>query len=359
MTLRRRTKDEPIIRLAQRSCVFRPPRANSDWVYTLFTGKVGVMDAYSQDLRDRLIAAVEGQTFASHTELALTLGVSRSFLQKLLRRKRTTGQSAALLHGGGRQRTLAPEAHRIRTEVTRQPDVTLAELCERVEQAGGRASHPSMMCRELQTLHLPRKKKVVHASQRDAPRVQQLRKSYWEIMAECVVPHLKFIDESGLHLSFTRLYGRAASSERVVDAVPYQPDDKWTLIAALGWRDITAPWVLPGSMNGLTFETYVEYVLAPTLKRDDIVVMDNLPAHKAGVIAKLIQARGARLQLLPPYSPDCNPIELCWAKIKTALRAAKARTFDALLDALKAALLSITPSDALAWLNHCGYCVHP
>jgi transposase len=102
-----------------------------------------------------------------------------------------------------------------------------------------------------------------------------------------------------------------------------------------------------------------EVLLAPTLKGDDIVVMDNFPAHKAGVIAKLIQARGARRQLLPPYSPDCNPIELCWAKIKTALRAAKARTLDALLDALKAALLSITPSDALAWLQHCGYCVHP
>ena len=111
-------------------------------------------------------------------------------------------------------------------------------------------------------------------------------------------------------------------------------------------------------MNGLAFETYVQYVLGPTLKRGDIVVMDNLPAHKAEVVEKLIQARGARLQLLPPYSPDCNPIELCWAKIKTALRAAKARTFDALLDALKAALLSITPSDTLAWLQHCGYCVH-
>lgn len=327
-------------------------------MYTLFLGKVGAIRAYSQDLRDRLIAAVEDQAFDSHTELAQVLGVSRSFVQKLLRRKRDTGRSATLPHGGGRRRTWAPEAKRVRAEVARQPDVTLAELCERVELAGGPPSSPSMMCRELQTLNLPRKKKVLHASQRDTPRVQRRRKNYWEIMAECVAKHLIFIDESGLPLSFTRLYGRAVPGERVVDAAPYQPDDKWTLVAALGWRDLTAPWVLPGSMNGLAFETYVQYVLGPTLKRGDIVVMDNLPAHKAEVVEKLIQARGAQLQLLPPYSPDCNPIELCWAKIKTALRAAKARTCDALLEALKAALLSITPSDTLAWLQHCGYCVH-
>jgi len=315
------------------------------------------MKAYSQDIRDHLLAALEDTLF-TRQEIIQVFGVSRSFVQKLLRRQRDTGASAALPHGGGCPRTLAAETPWLQAEVARQPDATLAELCEHLEQADGPVARPSMMCRELQRLELPRKKKVTHASQQDTPRVQQLRKNYWEIMADCVLKHLKFIDETGLHLSFTRTYGRAKPGERVVEAVPYQPDEKWTLVAAVSLRGISAPWVVPDSMNSLGFETYVEYILAPTLKPGDIVVMDNLSVHKQRIVAQLLHARGARLQLLSPYSPDFNPIELGWAKIKTALRAAKARTFDALLDVLKTALESISPADALAWFKHCGYGVH-
>ena len=291
-------------------------------------------------------------------QVALTFGVSRSFVQKLLRRWRETGNAAPRPHGGGRLRTLRNDKARIRAEVKRQPDVTLAELCERVEQAGGRHSGPSMMCRELQRLDLRRKKKVLHASQRDTPRVRRLRRTYQDEMVDWVAKHLKFVDESGLHLSLTRLYGRAEGGDRVVEAVPYQPDESWTMVAALGVSGVTAPWVLEGAMNGTAFETYVRDVLGPTLKSGDMVILDGLPAHKVTRVAEAIQAHGARLQLLPPYSPDLNPIELCWAKIKTALRAAKARTFEALVEALTLALHSITLDDAKAWIEHCGYCVH-
>ena len=115
------------------------------------------MEAYSQDLRDRIIDALKTET-ASREEVAQTFGVSRSFVQKLWRRWRETGSSAALAHAGGRRRALANDARRIRREITRQPDVTLAELCERVERAGGASASPSMMCRELRRLRLPRKK---------------------------------------------------------------------------------------------------------------------------------------------------------------------------------------------------------
>jgi transposase len=114
--------------------------------------------------------------------------------------------------------------------------------------------------------------------------------------------------------------------------------------------------MLEGAMDGAAFEVYVEQVLAPTLRQGDVVFMDNLSFHKAPRILTLIEAVGAHLEFLPPYSPDLNPIELCWAKIKTALRAAKARTFEGLLDALDAAFGSITKKDAKAWFAHCGYC---
>ena len=129
------------------------------------------------------------------------------------------------------------------------------------------------------------------------------------------------------------------------------------MVAALGLSGISAPWVFEGATSGIAFETYVEQVLVPTLAAGDLVFMDNLSAHKGEPIYKLIEGCGARLHFLPPYSPDWNPIELCWAKVKTALRDAKARTFEALVDALCDALRAINPADALAWFAHCGYAV--
>ncbi len=144
-----------------------------------------------------------------------------------------------------------------------------------------------------------------------------------------------------------------------MDAVPYQPGESWTLVAALDLHGVTAPWVLEGAMNGAAFDRYVQQVLAPTLTAGDIVLVDGLPAHKSTRAAEAILARGARLQFLPPYSPDFNAIELCWSKVKSALRAAKARTFEAVVATLNFALESISAADAKAWIEHCGYCVHP
>lgn len=110
-----------------------------------------------------------------------------------------------------------------------------------------------------------------------------------------------------------------------------------------------------GATDGEVFRTYVRAVLAPTLSTGDIVVMDNLGAHKVEGVRETIEARGATIIYLPPYSPDLNPIERCWSKIKTALRAAKAHTREALDEALKHALITITESDARAWFKHCGY----
>jgi transposase len=172
---------------------------------------------------------------------------------------------------------------------------------------------------------------------------------------QAIAKKLKFIDETGTHLGMTRLFGRAGPGERVVEATPDYSGRHYTVVAALGWSGVSAPWVFEGAMNSLTFETYVEYVLCPTLRRGEIVLMDNLSAHKQASIRSLIEARHARVEFLPPYSSDFNPIELCWSKVKSALRAAKARTFDALIDALAKALHAISPADAQAWFAHCGY----
>lgn len=167
--------------------------------------------------------------------------------------------------------------------------------------------------------------------------------------------HLKFIDESGAHLGFTRLCGRAAPGERVVEATSGYSGTHYTVIAALGLHAVTATWVLEEAMTREAFDVYVAQVLAPTLVAGDVLFLDNLNVHKSEFARQQIEARGARLEFLPPYSPDLNPIEKCWAKIKTVLRRLKARTFEELVEALNAAFQTITPEDAQAWFAHSGY----
>jgi len=170
---------------------------------------------------------------------------------------------------------------------------------------------------------------------------------------------LHFIDEISTHLGLTRLYGRAAPGERVVEATPGFSGPHYTSVAALSLRGVHAPFVFQGNMDSPAFETYVEHILGPDLVYGDIVILDNLSPHKHAVIRRLIEARGATVEFLPPYSPDFNPIENCWSKTKAFLRKMKARTFDELITALAQALRSVSSQDAAAWFAHCGYAINP
>jgi transposase len=177
-------------------------------------------------------------------------------------------------------------------------------------------------------------------------------------MKDRSVQQFKFCDESGVHLGMTRLYGRAAPGQRVVEGTPDYSGAHYTMVSTLGWNSITAPWIFEGAMTGQAFVTYASLVLAPTLQPGDVVLIDNLSAHKAADAKLAIEERGATLIFLPPYSSDFNPIELCWSKVKAALRKARARSFEALVDALAEALHSVTEQDARGWFSHCGYTVH-
>lgn len=169
---------------------------------------------------------------------------------------------------------------------------------------------------------------------------------------------LHFVDESGINLGLTRRYGRAAPGVRVEDAVPFNPGPNVSVIGSLSCRGVGAVMSIEGATDGPVFLVYVRQVMAPTLAPGDVVVMDNLSAHKVAGVREAVEAKGAKVLYLSPYSPDFSPIEPCWSKVKTALRAAKARTRDALDEALAAALAAITPRDAEHWFAHCGYPLH-
>lgn len=143
---------------------------------------------------------------------------------------------------------------------------------------------------------------------------------------------LKFVDEAGATCALTRLYGRAAPGERVVDAVPQNYGTSQTRLAALSLSGVAAPWVIEGAVDGDVFRIWVERALGPTLQPGDLVVMDNLKAPKVKGVEDAITARGARRLSRSPSSPAFNPIEQCWSKIKTFLRRAKARTLETLLE---------------------------
>jgi len=157
----------------------------------------------------------------------------------------------------------------------------------------------------------------------------------------------------------TRRYGRAPKGERAVGSVPGNHGPNITIVGTLGLEGMAAVASLEGAVNGVIFRKFVEETLGPTLVAGDVVVMDNLPAHKVKGIAEAIQGRGAQLVYLPPYSPDLSPIELCWSKVKTYLRQAKARSQEGLEAALEQALETVTSFDAQGWFRHCGYALHP
>jgi len=152
-----------------------------------------------------------------------------------------------------------------------------------------------------------------------------------------------------------RLYGRAPRGERCRAPVPHGHWKTTTFVGGLTLAGIVAPMTIDGAMTGAAFLAYVEQVLVPTLRPGDVVVLDNLPAHKPGAIREVIEAAGAVMHFLPPYSPDFNPIELAFSKMKAQLRKAAARTLPRLWDAIRDAIDAVTPSDARSFFTACGY----
>jgi transposase len=171
-----------------------------------------------------------------------------------------------------------------------------------------------------------------------------------------IVPErLVFIDESCLSIKMTRSFARSFKGERIEGHVPGGWGENLTVVGAMKLDGPTALMTLKGAMNGEAFKAYIENFLVPSLKKDDVVVMDNLSVHKVTGIKEMVESVGANVLFLPPYHPDLNPIEKLWSKIKTILRGAKARTHEALEIALGKALDRVYPSDAEGWFSHCGY----
>ncbi len=197
------------------------------------------------------------------------------------------------------------------------------------------------------------------AAQKKSPVAQERdegARALWRwLVSRFDVRRLVFVDESGMHTSMDRLRSRAPKGERAYGKVPRNRGKNTTLIASMGLSGMGESMAVEGATDSEVFEVYVEHFLARTLREGQVVVLDRLGAHRPKRIRELIEARGAELVFLPSYSPDLNPIEEAFSKIKNALRKVGARTHEALVEAISGALREVTPRDAAGWFDHCGY----
>jgi transposase len=196
---------------------------------------------------------------------------------------------------------------------------------------------------------------MLRAQEQDNAENLWLRQAWWELVSEIDPACLVFLDESGVTTEMTRRYGWGLRSERVREAIPAGHWRTLTVLAALTTQGVLASMSVESPTDGDVFLAFVEHVLAPQLQPGHLVILDNLAAHKVDGVRQLIEARSASVLYLPPYSPDFNPIEQAWSKLKQLLRGVKARLLDQLEPALARAITAITPQDALAFFQHCGY----
>ena len=198
-------------------------------------------------------------------------------------------------------------------------------------------------------------KKTAHASEQQRPDVVARRQAWFDGQPELDPERLIFIDETGASTKMARLRGRAVRGERCRASVPHGHWKTTTFTAGLRLSGLTAPMVLDGAMNGPAFLAYVEQVLVPELAAGDVVVMDNLPAHKVGGVRRAIEDAGASLLYLPSYSPDFNQIEMAFSKLKAILRKTAPRTVTDLWQALAQALDTFTPTECRNYFAAAGY----
>jgi transposase len=198
-------------------------------------------------------------------------------------------------------------------------------------------------------------KKTAHASEQERPDVVKRRQAWFARQLDLDPDRLVFIDETWASTNMARRHGRAPRGQRLRMSVPHGHWKTTTFIAGLRNTGMVAPFVIDGAVNREVFELYVERILVPELRRGDIVVMDNLSSHKGPAVRAMLRAAGARVLYLPPYSPDFNPIEKAFSKLKAALRKAAQRTVDGLWDTIGVLVDTFSPNECANYFAACGY----
>ncbi|TJV15679.1 MAG: IS630 family transposase [Mesorhizobium sp.] len=307
----------------------------------------------SADLRERVIAAIEDGVSTREAARRFRIGISTA--GSWYRRYRETGEKEARKQGQPSRSKLDAHEAFILGLIEDAPDITLAEIGERLAAERGVRAASSTVWLYLDRRGITFKKKTAHAAEQQRPDVLRRRRTWFDGQLDLDPERLIFIDETAASTKMARLRGRSLRGERCRAAVPHGHWKTTTFTAGLRLGGLAAPMLLDGPMNGSAFLAYAEQVLAPELRPGDIVVMDNLPAHKISGVREAIEKVGARLLFLPPYSPDFNPIEMAFSKLKALLRKAATRTIDELWSVVANCLAAFTAEECRHYFEAAGY----
>jgi transposase len=309
--------------------------------------------AYSQDLRDRVIEA--GMTGPSLRQAAMQFGVAASTAIGWVKRLCVEGGREARPQGRPHGSKLDAHKDFLLSRLSDEPDMTIEKMRHLLcEERGVRAS-VSTIWGLLDSAKQTFKKKSVHASEQDRPDVLEKREAWFESQLDLDPNKLVFVDETWASTNMAPRYGWAPRGERLRAGVPLGNRKRTTFVAGLRLTGMTASMTMDGSINAARFLDYVRRILVPTLKPGDTVIIDNLSSHKSDEVREAIEAVGAKVLFLPPYSPDFNPIEKAFAKLKALLRRAAARTVEAVRQAIEDLVPIITPTECANFFAACGY----
>ena len=309
--------------------------------------------AYALELRERAVAHYK-ETDSTQTEIANTFNIGIATLRRYLRREEA-GELRPIDYTRGRQPVISgSHLNKIEEWVNDKPDIKLKQLCKKYKSYYKVKVSYSMMFRALSTLDITRKKKSLFAEEQLRDDVKK-RANHIGKYSDVDPKHLIFIDEMGAHLNMALDYARAKSGKRISMPKPFIRGSKISLIGAISTTGVEAALYGEWATDANIFYHFIQHDLCPTLTKDNIVLLDNVSFHKDARIEEGILATGAKLDFLPPYSPEYNPIKMVWSFVKNILREMEARTVKAFQKALKFALGEITQENLIGWYNHTGY----
>ncbi len=283
-------------------------------------------------------------------ELADIFGIDKSSVNRMVRQYKKTGSYELRTYNCGRKSVLTDsDLKNISELIDANPDITINEIIEKLNlKIKNEAVRKAVI-----KMGYVYKKKSLHASGVNAPDVADQRNKWIKSLPELDKSKLVFLDESGVNTDFTRIYGRSLGGLRCVDNVPLSTPKNTTILSSIRLSGDTAYTAYQGGTTNENFIDYLKNVLSPTLKKDDIIVMDNMRTHHSKAVKKAIEELKLNVIYLPPYSPDFNPIEKMWSKIKSVLRKLKIRAFSELKSGVDSAFSCVTPNDCKGWFSTC------
>ena len=285
-------------------------------------------------------------------ELAKCFSVNTCSIYRLLKRRNETGSYETQTNLRGKKPKLSDADHqRILSLLEKQPDITCLEIIETLNLSVS----IDTVWRFLQKAGYRRKKNLFMPVNRSVPDVARKRKNWNGLMSGFKESDLVFLDESGCNTDMTRRYAYSLGGSRAVDSTPLSKPKNTTILSSLQLDGTFHYTTFSGGTTVEHFKQYLKENLLPHLNCDSVLVMDNMKSHHAKAVKDLLDSSGVRYIYLPPYSPDLKPIEKLWSKVKALLRKFKARSSDALPNALQHALQNVSPSDCSGWFRSCGY----